>query len=358
MTITLNSLSHARKPSRDVVRRDTDNKGTRDFTCDDSHLLTVYDKKTGKTIVTTVNDIWEHGPDRYLIPLENGKWGRISHMETTDNEMVQCVKVDNESHTYQLANGVITHNTGGGKSVLQRNVVFHVIAHAKEIKFFGIDLKQVELSPYAKYSNAVLKVATDLTNAVGILNTAQEEMNRRYSEMKNKGVNNFLDLDSPGPALLVMVDEAGELLDTSAPAKALAASTFVPNLEGKGTLAELEEGDHVLGTDLCWHVITGKHEPHAQDHYKVTVRDTAHGDRVESFTTGSEHLWRVWAAPELLGTIQSHIDPVINETVAYDNDEGMVEAVVTTRTLKALRDDIPSDEWGNIRLRRDKLPTE
>lgn len=90
----------------------------------------------------------------------------------------------------------------------------------------------------------------------------------------------------------------------------------------------------------------------------MTVRDTAHGDRVESFTTGSEHLWRVWAAPELLGTIQSHIDPVINETVAYDNDEGMVEAVVTTRTLKALRDDIPSDEWGNIRLRRDKLPTE
>ena len=319
--------------------------------CDSSHLWTVYDKTMGVVRVVSMNEMFRSGLANWLIPLVGGGWGEILKADVIDSEPVQCILVDDTSHDYQLGNGVITHNTGGGKSVLQRNVVFHVIAHARQIKFFGIDLKKVELSAYRPYS-PVLYIATTLEDAVQVLTTAQDLMMSRYAEMEENHVNNFLDLDSPGSALLVMVDEAGELLDCSAPAKALGGGTLVKTLEdGEIPLREVEaERHHVLGSDLQWHEVVRKYEPESQDHYKVTTVRTSDGGR-ESFVAGSEHLWRVWVPVELRGDLLRITSAAAGESVE-DHADGSVSAVLSTRKLKALKDAMPDDRWSEVRLRR------
>lgn len=154
-----------------------------------------------------------------MFPAVDGGWFRVRSTRRVDPEPVKCIRVDAPDHLYGIEGGLLTHNTGGGKSVLERNIIIHVLAHAKEIKLLGIDLKRVELSVYRKYSNAVLGVATTLEDAVEVLNFAQQTMMERYGDMEEVGKNNFLDMRNAGPALLVLIDEAGELLDMSAAAK-------------------------------------------------------------------------------------------------------------------------------------------
>jgi hypothetical protein len=84
-----------------------------------------------------------------------------------------------------------------------------------EISFLGIDLKKVELSSWRAYSNVVLGIATTIEDALTVLRFAQQTMMKRYAELEQLGLNNFLDLPEKGQALMVMVDEAGELLSPS-----------------------------------------------------------------------------------------------------------------------------------------------
>lgn len=99
----------------------------------------------------------------------------------------------------------VTHN-----SVLQRNIVFACILRPQSWSFVGVDLKKVELTPYIRYSNVVLGIATTLENAVEVLRFAQQTMMKRYEMMTQLEVKNFLDLPEKGRALLVMVDEYAE----------------------------------------------------------------------------------------------------------------------------------------------------
>lgn len=115
---------------------------------------------------------------------------------------------------------LIAGTTGSGKSVIQRNILFHCIQHNDMWRFVGIDLKKVELGKYEKYSETVKSIATTLEDGVGILRYAHQVMSRRYDRMREAGVNLFLDLvdeetGKPDPALLVMIDEAYEFLAPS-----------------------------------------------------------------------------------------------------------------------------------------------
>lgn len=267
--------------------------------CDGRHIWTVKDRKTGKILELTMDAIMKIGIDGFLFPRSDGGWMRANarKIESSDSK-VKCIKVDSDDHLYALnihtrkndKARLLTHNTGGGKSVLQRNVIFHVIAHAKQIKFLGIDLKRVELSAFKPYSNAVIGIATVLEDAIEVLRFAQETMMNRYGEMEEAGKNNFLDMDNAGAALLVMVDEAGELLDTSASAKALVGSTYVASLENRRNLADIRTGDHVLAEDGEWHRVIDKYEPGAQDRYSITVRRDSDGSE-ETLLMGSQHQW-------------------------------------------------------------------
>lgn len=139
----------------------------------------------------------------------------VSTADTTDDTTSMMITVDRDT---ACAHGIPTHNcgsTGGGKSVLQRLAVFHCIAHSNDIKFLGIDLKMVELSPYTVFSDTVLGIAITLEDAVEILKFGNDQMMSRYNQMQKAGVNNFADLPNHGPAILIMVDECGQLLDMS-----------------------------------------------------------------------------------------------------------------------------------------------
>lgn len=192
-----------------------DTMNTMKVKCDGRHIWTVKDKRDSEIKNLTYDDILNAGIDNFLIPGAKGGWYRIKNSTEIEKEPVRCIKVDACDHLYAVNGNVLTHNTGGGKSVLQRLCVFHCIAASKDIKFLGIDLKRVELSPYTIFSDTVLGIATTLEDAVEILKFGNDQMMSRYDQMQKAGVNNFADLPNHGPALLIMVDECGQLLDMS-----------------------------------------------------------------------------------------------------------------------------------------------
>lgn len=120
------------------------------------------------------------------------------------------VTYDISSHPHVLVGGT----TGSGKSVLQRNIIFHCIQHNNMWRFLGVDLKRVELGPFKRYEKTVMGVASELEDGVEVVRYAQRVMNTRYAELEEAGVNHFKDLIDPRTgktkhhALLVMVDEA------------------------------------------------------------------------------------------------------------------------------------------------------
>lgn len=328
------------------------------------HLWNVYDKDSRRFVIVP-SKILLSNPNQYLIPTVDPQTGRhvfsrIKTVKKTDSKLTQCVLTDSKTHLFQISGGVLTHNTGGGKSVMQRNVVFHCIAHPNQIKMFGIDLKRVELSVYEKYSNAILGVATTLEDAVEILRFSQETMMDRYSDMEQAGVQNFLDLPEPGCAILVMVDEAGELLDMSAPAKAIADNTIMPSLEHgtTGLARDVQVGDHVLGEDNKWHTVTNRYEPKKQKQYSFNVRacnlnrivaanktenventsvSAEVSNSIENVTVGGEHLWTI-----ITIVCENSINWVESNKIKYDiiknNDTGSlnreVQAVLKSRGIK------------------------
>lgn len=105
--------------------------------------------------------------------------------------------------------------TGSGKSVIQRNVFFHLLQYSDRWSFIGIDPKRVELSTYSKYKDVVLDIGTDLEDNVELVRVANKMMNERYETMEDMGVNNFEDLPSPPKSLLVMVDDTTMLLSSN-----------------------------------------------------------------------------------------------------------------------------------------------
>lgn len=328
------------------------------------HLWNVYDKNSGRFVIVP-SKVLLSSPEQYLIPTVDPKTDRhmfssIKSARKVAGRETQCVLTDSKTHLFQISGGVLTHNTGGGKSVMQRNVVFHCIAHPNQIKMFGIDLKRVELSVYEKYSNAILGVATTLEDAVEILRFSQETMRTRYGDMEQAGVQNFLDLPEPGCAILVMVDEAGELLDMSAPAKAIADNTIMQSLEHgtTGLAREVQVGDHVLGEDNKWHTVLDRYEPKKQKQYSFNVQAcnlnriiaankvenvenasvTAEvNNSIENVTVGGEHLWTI-----ITIMCENTVDWLKSNKIKYNviknSDAGSlnceVQAVLKTRGLK------------------------
>lgn len=109
-------------------------------------------------------------------------------------------------------NAVIIGTTGAGKSVIQRNILLHCIQNSADWRVLGIDLKQVELAPYRKYSPTVIEIATNLADSVETLRYAHGEMMMRYAELEKLGINNFRDMTAPPKSLMIMIDEVTPFL--------------------------------------------------------------------------------------------------------------------------------------------------
>lgn len=249
-----------------------------------------------------------------------------------------CIEVDSEDRLFAAGGengaGVVSHN-----SVAQRNVLVAAIGRPDFWRVLCIDLKRVELSSYRKYSNVVLGVATELEDALTVLRFAQQTMMKRYNEMEQLGYENFLKMPNPGKALLVMVDEAGELL-SPAGVKALGENTPVLTDKGLVPIGQLNVGDTVIDPNFAPCTVERKYIPQRQAKYNFTC---SRDDGVsESFIAGSEHNW-----------------PVYLFSVSTGEQVGGELKLTTEQIMQLLEENAkrPASEQVEVRMRRAK-PTE
>lgn len=105
---------------------------------------------------------------------------------------------------------------GSGKSVIDRNLIFHCLQHPDKWRIYGIDPWRSDLRPYKKYSSVVERLVTDdLEEALEVCLTVRDEMMDRHEKMESLDVYNYRDLPDAPPAILLLVTEAAWLLSPS-----------------------------------------------------------------------------------------------------------------------------------------------
>lgn len=104
-------------------------------------------------------------------------------------------------------NLLITGRTGSGKSVIERNLIFHCLQHPDKWRIYGIDLGRVDLRPYAKYSPVVERIATNMEDAVELCRAVHSEMLERFDKMGKLEVPHYRDLPAAPPAIMFLVEE-------------------------------------------------------------------------------------------------------------------------------------------------------
>lgn len=130
----------------------------------------------------------------------------IKSIKPIEPEVSNCISVDSHDKLFAIGKDaqLLTHN-----SVAQQNIIISCILRPENWVILGIDLKRVELTRFRKFG---VKVATELETAVEFLRFAQAVMMKRYERMEELQVNDFEDLPENLQALMIMIDEAGELL--------------------------------------------------------------------------------------------------------------------------------------------------
>ncbi len=121
-------------------------------------------------------------------------------------EPARCIAVDSPTRMFLASEAMIpTHN-----SVTQRTLLLHALQNP-DWRIMLIDPKRVELSAYHDHPH-VIRVATELEESTELLEQLEQEMQSRYTRMKEEAVNFFKDMQQPPPAILMMVDETFALL--------------------------------------------------------------------------------------------------------------------------------------------------
>lgn len=213
---------------------------------------------------------------------------RIKNIKEIEPIESNCISVDSPDKLFAIGEDteLLTHN-----SVAQQNIIISCLLRPENWVILGIDLKRVELTRFKKFG---VKVATDLETAVEFLRFAQAVMMKRYERMEEIGVNDFEDLPEPLQALMVMIDEAGELLSPTG-AKALSENTKIRTSQGYKLLKDIEIGDIALDNYGKPTKVTYKYEPEVQKHYLMHISKDK-DKKSEKFIAGEEHYWVVYIA--------------------------------------------------------------
>lgn len=110
----------------------------------------------------------------------------------------------------QVPHLLVVGATGSGKSVLGQSVIAQLLQRGWRV--IAIDPKQLDMSWLNRYG---IEPATRLADMQRALQDAEVEMVRRLNLCREGGVSALWDLPIPPPPMLVAVEEAAELLDTS-----------------------------------------------------------------------------------------------------------------------------------------------
>lgn len=255
---------------------------------------------------------------------------RIKSIKEIEPIESNCISVDSHDKLFAIGEkgDLLTHN-----SVSQQNIIISCLLRPENWVILGIDLKRVELTRFRKFG---VKVATDLETAVEFLRFAQAVMMKRYERMEEYGVNDFEDLPEPLQALMVMIDEAGELLSPTG-AKALSENTIIPMADGNiKLLKDIKVGDEIFDNYSKPTKVTNKYEPVKQNKFKLSISSDKSGVS-EEFVAGEEHFWVVY--------------------IAYPNDVVEGPLLLDTREIKEIMEkdkDKPEDERRKLKIKKVK----
>ena len=121
---------------------------------------------------------------------------------------------------------LVAGTTGSGKSVCINSIIMSILYHAKpdEVKLLLIDPKQVEFQIYRDIPHLCCRIISNPKKAAGALNSAVNEMEKRFELIKEVGVRNITgyneatknDPEKPYmPRLVIIIDEFADLMMTA-----------------------------------------------------------------------------------------------------------------------------------------------
>ncbi len=172
---------------------------------------------------------------------------------------------------------LIAGATGTGKSVCINSLIMSILYKAKpdEVKLILIDPKKVEFAMYRDLPHLYAPVVSDPKKAAGALNSAVNEMERRFELIEEVGVRNLAGYNEitagdperpPLPQMVIIIDELADLMMT-APAE---VETAICRLAQKARAA----GIHlIIGTQRpSVDVITGLIKANVPSRIAFTVK--------------------------------------------------------------------------------------
>ena len=121
---------------------------------------------------------------------------------------------------------LVAGTTGSGKSVCINSIIMSILYHAKpsEVKLLLIDPKKVEFKVYKDIPHLSCRIVSDPKKAAGALNSAVNEMEKRFELIEEVGVRNITgyneitknDPDKPYmPRMVIIIDEFADLMMTA-----------------------------------------------------------------------------------------------------------------------------------------------
>ena len=121
---------------------------------------------------------------------------------------------------------LVAGTTGSGKSVCINSIIMSILYHAKpeDVKLLLIDPKKVEFKVYKDIPHLCCRIISDPKRAAGALNTAVNEMEKRFELIEEVGVRNIAgyneatknDPDKPYmPRMVIIIDEFADLMMTA-----------------------------------------------------------------------------------------------------------------------------------------------
>ena len=189
---------------------------------------------------------------------------------------------------------LVAGTTGSGKSVCINSIIMSILYKAKpdEVKLILIDPKKVEFAVYRDLPHLYCPIISDPKKAAGALNSAVNEMERRFELIEEVGVRNLAGYNEitagdparpPMPQMVIIIDELADLMMTASNE----VETAICRLAQKARAA----GIHlILGTQRpSADVITGLIKANIPSRIAFTVTQ-AIDSRIIIDSTGAEKL--------------------------------------------------------------------
>lgn len=121
-----------------------------------------------------------------------------------DENIINTININDCPHL------LVAGEPGSGKSVFLNSLISSICCYSKNVDLILIDVKQVEFSQFANSSHLITPVISDYITALNTLKWACDEIDRRYTHLKNLGLrNNDTNVFNK---IIIVIDELANLM--------------------------------------------------------------------------------------------------------------------------------------------------